>query len=977
METITIRVNEGTHLSLDVSPDGRSIVFDLLGQLWLIPAGGGEARPITDAVRDTAEDLDPCFSPDGRRIVFHGERNGRTGLWLLNLDSGETRQLTQVSQPGEHEGNPAWSPDGRTIAFTRDVTVDAKPVVPRFAIFLLDVDAGTTRELAIDGVAPSILSEPQWIRGGKEISFLSAAKARGPARLRTVPSSGGQTTLVADEPVQMIAPSFSPDGRSFAYFAHDSGQMQVWVQKLTDNGFRDGPPVRVTKHNDVTPTHVRWSADGTAVFYSADGRLWKVGPSGGQPAEIKFTAQLSIARPRSAFPQARFPEPGRAEAARGFTGLALSPDARQIAMLALGKLWIVPVGGKPRAVAEVGIWAKDVEWLSAAGTQPEVVWSHGPAEQTDFFATNVNTGKTRQITAFPGRKLYPTCSPDGRYLAFIVEQESGSTLRVIDADASNAALSDTRDLGPVSVSTPPVWSPDSDGLLLPDASTVSKASFVTLAGQKQKVAGFPDAPIFLHWTARQTLVYVRHDRLWQARFTRTGMVDRRPLGTSAALYASVSCNGTVLFVSEGGLRLRLPNGKEQKLGWPLSYTPPVAESTLIRNVKIVDGTGGPMTGPRDILIERGRIARIAQPGELQNAASRVIDAEGRGAIPGLIDLHSHMFAPDMYPGLLYFGITTVRDQGSRMASLVAYADAIAAGTFPGPRIGYGGFQFYSDWSLDEEEWRGIEPEADPDHVRRSVALAAAFGAQHIKTRTFRRWDINARMIAEARRQGMRATGHCSHQLPLIAAGMAAKEHFGSCDERTTGYMYDDLVQLFRAAGVGFVPTISYFDFAVRVNQRPALLEEDSPSKPFTADLENFNWMRNLSAAAAVDWAKDVQYAREVTVKMFRGGVTIGTGTDIWQIPNGVHLELEQLVNAGLTPLQAIHAGTGSAARILGAERDLGTIEVGKWADLILLDADPVADIHNTQKIWRVFQYGRMVDRDAILRGAKSHYVSLR
>ena len=136
-----------------------------------------------------------------------------------------------------------------------------------------------------------------------------------------------------------------------------------------------------------------------------------------------------------------------------------------------------------------------------------------------------------------------------------------------------------------------------------------------------------------------------------------------------------------------------------------------------------------------------------------------------------------------------------------MAPLVAYADDIAAGVLPGPRVGYGGFQFYSDYSFDSEQWQGIEPESDSEHIKRAVDLAEAFGAQHIKTRTFRRWDINARMIAETRRRGMRATGHCSHLLPLVAAGMDAKEHIGSCEPRGDTYMYDDLIQLFRHATI--------------------------------------------------------------------------------------------------------------------------------------------------------------------------------
>src|SRR5262249_34798899 len=195
--TITIRTNEGTTLAFDASPDARVIVFDLLGQLWLLPASGGAARPITDAVRDSSEDLDPSFSPDGRQIVFRGERNGRTGLWLLRLDAGVPRQLTQLSNPDGYDGNVAWSPDGRAIAFAHTVIPDSPKSRRRTAIMLLDVGSGQVRELSIKGLPSPNVSDPVWLANSKQIAFVTrAASSERPGRIWTVSSEGGQATPI-------------------------------------------------------------------------------------------------------------------------------------------------------------------------------------------------------------------------------------------------------------------------------------------------------------------------------------------------------------------------------------------------------------------------------------------------------------------------------------------------------------------------------------------------------------------------------------------------------------------------------------------------------------------------------------------------------------------------------------------------------------------------------------------------------------
>jgi Tol biopolymer transport system component/imidazolonepropionase-like amidohydrolase len=953
--TVHFETREGTRLGFDLSPDGRTIVLDLLGQLWLLPAEGGEARPMTDAVRDTAEDLTPAFSPDGAWVVFQSDRPAGRALWLVPAAGGAPRRLTGSRLGYFIQAAPAWSPDGREVIHA------AGPGLVR-----VDVRTGEERLLRLDSVPPpashtwyeSRPGSPAWAPGGGRLAFVHAQAGGG---IWEVNGDGGELRRLTPEGVRAAGPAYAPDGLRLAFFARDSaGRSQLWVQDLADDR-----PRQLTNHDEVVTLRARWTPDGSAVLYSADGGLWRVGVAGGEPEPIPFRAEVRLERRRAPLLEVRFPEPGAERVARGFTALALAPDGERIALVALDSLWIWRPGTPPRAIAALPAPVAELTW-SADGR--EVAWSQMEAwASSHLFAADVGSGAVRRLTALPGWSHWPLWSPDGRWIAFV----QGGRLSLIEARGPLVeAAEQTRDLGEVQLAWGTLaWSPGSDALLaahlpLQDLLTDSvRAFWIPLDGERRPVDRMPMAPANLHLRGDGRAVWVENNLLWDAEFAgaaglRTAPV---PLAQDAAIEARHGADGSILYLSADGLRLRDPRGVVRVLGWPLTFrTPPAPPPLLIRNVRIIDGTGRPPSAPADVAVRDGRIARIAAAGTLTPpAGGEVLDGGGRVLLPGLIDLHAHVWSDLNLPAWLNAGITTVRDIASQRLHLSDVRHGLEAGIRQGPRIVYAGGMFHGGGGHSTLENQMV---SEAGAVQRGMAIMAGLGVQYVKERGMSDWWGTVNVVHEAHRHGIPVSGHCADPLPVVAAGMDGREHAADCFRDRVGLPRQDFLGLHKEAGIWIVPTAGIRSTGLFVAAEPALLESPDVA-PFLTPRQRAWYPAELPEATRTSMTAVTRRWGEATLRYQRAGVLLGAGTDN-QFPLGVHLELEALVAAGLTPLEAIVTATGNAARVLNAP-EIGVVEEGRWADLLILDADPLADIRNARRIWRLIQGGRVVDREAL------------
>ena len=1006
---VPIDVAEGTWMNLDLSPDGRTLVFDLLGDIYTMPASGGPATRIAEGL---PYEVQPRFSPDGRLIAFTSDRGGGDNIWIMRPDGSDKRQVTKENF--ETLNSPSWSADGRYIAARKHFTTTRSLGTGEVWLYHLGGGGGVALVTRPNPQHQKELGEPTFTPKGDGIYFTRNTTS-GPIfeyaedsnhaiyAIERYDMTTGERRTVAAGVGGAVRPAPSPDGKLLAFVRRERAKSKLYVKDL-----RSGEERKIFDDldQDMQETwavqglypNMDWTPDSRSIFFWAGGKIRRINADGSGLADIPFrvadTRRL-IDPPRTSIEVA--PDSFTTKIPRF---AAVSPDGRRVVFESLGRLYIKDLsGGTPHALTGAGdgdfqlypSWSRDGSRIAF------VSWND--KRLGEIRTVSASGGGMRTVTATPGHYRRPRFSPDGKTIVF----ERGG-----DGGLTSEKWSDERGVFRVAApggevvrltpagSNPHFGSANDRVFIETTEETKRRLVSVDLNGKDQRthaegslVTGYQVSPTGDHLAFRENYnVFVMPFFAGGPSLTAGSKGNQLPIvrasGDGGAWFQwggngrSLSWTlGPDLFSVETSTLIRaLPAGQGEAAE---RFSPPKSGVSLaipvradkpsgrvaITGARVVTmaGADGGVIEDGVILIEDNRIRAVGRRGEIAiPAEAKTVDATGKTIVPGLIDAHAHgpQGVDELVPqqnwsahAHLAFGVTTVHDPSSQASHIFTAAEMQRAGLILAPRTFSTGETIYGARSFGHAQ---IEKYEDAlAHVRRLKAQ----GAHSIKNYIMPRREQRQQIIAAALQE----------KIPVVAEGGAI---FGLdighiSDGNTTiehnfpqSRLYEDVLSFFGQSKVGYTPTLvvtfgglggdPYWRMATDVWKHP-LLSRHAPPEELAQSVR-------VTKAPEEDFADRVSAASAHALS--KRGVPVSTGGHGQEVGLGTHWEMWSFVRGGMSPLEALRAATATPARVYGFS-DIGTIEAGKLADLVILDADPLAEIRNSDKVSKVMLNGRLYD----------------
>jgi Tol biopolymer transport system component/imidazolonepropionase-like amidohydrolase len=1051
--TVEFETSEGTWLSLDVSPDARTIVFELLGDLFAMPVTGGPATRLTSG---PAFDSQPRWSPDGKRIVFLSDRSGAENIWLCDADGSNAKALTKGNN--NLYASPEWTPDGDYIVASRTSGVLGSV----YELWLYHKDGGAGTAMLRVQAGPN-MPPPMNTLGaafGKDPRYIWVSRHRGGFgynlqyplwQLAIYDRQTGRLYTQTDVYGSAMRPVLSPDGKWLVYATRYDAETGLRLRDLTTGDekwlvypvTRDDQESRFTR--DLYPG-ASFTPDGRALIVSYGGKIHRVDVPSGRVSAVPFTAKVA----QQLGPIVHVPlrvDTGEV-LARQIRNASPSPDGRRLVFSALDRLYVMDLpGGTPRRLStdnvkeQAAAWSPDgqwvayVTWTDQGGTLNKVradgrsrpvrltadtafydmpAWSpdgqrivavKGPraSRVTEHFAPGYELvwlpaagggggGAATLVSPYDGRGRPHFSRDPGRIYYYAGNANDGLVSIRFDGTDRRSHIKVSGYLAPAPGAVARgadeiLISPDTDRVLAEVGNNVYLIALPVVGGQTPEVsiadttsAAFPVRRLtrvggdFAGWTADGRHAYWSIGRTffrWDpavadsaARLkARADSVRADSLKSDSAKALPDSVQKRLKARSDS--LAKLPAYEPVRVDVAIRAPRDVPRGTVVlRGARIVPMKGDEVIENGDVVVTGNRIVSVGARGQAPPGA-HVIDVAGKTIIPGFVDVHAHPWPIGgwgihqtqvwSYLANLAWGVTTTRDPQTATTDVLTYADLVETGEILGPRIYHTGPGVFSD-----ENFQSL------DDARNALKRYSEFyGINTIKmymtgNRKQRQWVIMA-----AKELGL---------MPTIEGGLDFKMNLTAVTDGYPGHehsypimpLYRDAVQLIAQSGITYTPTLlvayggpfseNYFYERYDIHENPKV-RRFVPHEEIDLRAERRPWFRENQYVFP-------RIAASANAILQAGG-RVGLGGHGQLDGLGDHWELWAMAAGGMKPHDVLRVATIHGANAIGMEQDLGSLEPGKLADLIVLDANPLEDVRNTNTIRYVMKNGRLYEGETL------------
>lgn len=1051
--TIKFDTDEATWLSLDVTPDGQAIIFELAGDLYRLPIAGGTAARITDGL---PYDAQPRVSPDGTRVAFISDRNGSDNLWIAKIDGTEPRKLSNETQQAVI--SPAWTPDSQYVIASVRATGGTQ-----LRMFHVDGGSGITLGAAAapaGGGAPGGGGGAAPSRLGATLSpdgrYLYAAQSGGgggggglPAwQIVRLDMKTGDTDVLTQAEGRAFRPLVSPDGKLLVYASRHETQTGLRVRDLSTGADRrlawplqrdemesGGSPSR-----DLFPGYA-FTPDSKALLTTKDGKIQKVEIATGQMTVVPFTATVQLeVGPDLEFPYRVEQGPVRAKLIQD---PKQSPDGKRLAMSVLTKIYLkdLPSGDGKRLTSGDAwefkpAWSPDGQWIAY------VTWSMDGGGHV--WKTRADgSGQPQRLTSVPAFYTDITFSPDGARIVGLRGNEfmrhqtfsefgglripldlvwmpsGGGTVETIvpargvgfphftaEPDRvyvySNAGLislrydgtdrrTHLRVTGPGRGGGTP---PPADGVLMrPDGKWAlasvnnqlwvvavppytGTAAAVSVRGPSVPVKRLTDigADYFAWADGGKTITWAIGSTYFRRAFDTISFAPEPEAGRGGGAGAA-GANAPTPPPSTGttGATQSTPpttpkdpldvDKNVEAIDVVLEFPRAKPTGTIVlRGATVITMKGDEVIRNADVIVTDNRIASVGRRGAARlPAGAKIVDASGKFIVPGFIDTHAHwefrthdVLEPHSWAlaANLAYGVTAGLDVQTSTNDYLAYQDLVETGQTVGQRAFMTGPGVFSSNDFQSYEATLAYLKRYKQHYRTPNIKSYMVG-----NRKQRQWVVQA-----AKELGLMPTTEGGRDLKLDTThaidGMHGNEH-----TLPVVPLFKDTVEIFAQTKTAYTPTL-LVQYGGPMAEHYFYTRGEVHDDPKLQRFYPHNVLDDMTRRRGT-WVRDDEFtfdeAAASAAKIQRAGGLIGVGGHGQVQGLGYHWEMWALAMGGMTPHEVLKAATIDGARIIGFDQDLGSLEAGKLADLVVLDRNPLENIRHTNTARWVMKNGELYD----------------